>query len=78
MTSELMRSAAKHLRAEHGEHDPMPELSEGERRVLSGTVPGEITTAWGLAAVFDGIAERDAIGGAVLNLAARLLPDDDR
>jgi hypothetical protein len=71
----LMRAAAKHLRAEHGEHDPIPELSEDERNVLAGTVPGETTTAWELAAVFDGIAEQDVIGAAVLNLAASLLPD---
>lgn len=74
----MLHAAAKHLRAEHGEHDPIPDLSENERRVLAGTIPGEVTTAWELAAVFDGIAERPAIGGAVLNLAARLLPDDDR
>jgi len=45
-------------------------------RVLAGTVPGEIAIAWELAAVFDGIAERPAIGATVLNLAASLLPDD--
>jgi hypothetical protein len=72
----MMHAAAKHLRATHGEHDPTPDLSPHDLRVLAGTVPGKIATAWELAAVFDGIAERPAIGAAVLNLAASLLPDD--